>query len=263
MFQGFDPRDRGEYTIGRAEALFVREGTTEPVQIGDMDAATVAWEAEYIERQAKNSGEKRTARKDRVGLKGTLKITALQFHDLVRAIQMQGEVEAFEQTAEADLEETFQDAAGVGRFVRVAHPFVTPKAVTDGSGTVAYVVGEHIVFDTQTGLVQIRKMPDGADGAVKVAYDRAAVAADAGYKVIGLGSLDGIYGEVQFRGVNRVGRQWEARLWKVKMNPDGDTNLLGGDEFDTVSLTGEVFAASGKPAGQEYGYMRLLDEEGA
>ena len=75
-----------------------------------------------------------------------------------------------------------------------------------------------------------------------------------GDQTISLFSLSSVTCEVKFEGTNDVGPRYEWYFSNVDIIPSGSVPLVGGDDWTSVEITGEVSLGSG----DTFGYVKKI-----
>jgi len=135
-------------------------------------------------------------------------------------------------------------------------PVIAVLDQADPSGATAYTAGVDYVIDTslkddKIGRIRFPNTTTIPDGSTVYVFYEYAFAA---YSEIQLFKDTQIEGRIRFVSDNPAGNNQEVGFWKVSLTPAGDTALIG-DDWSTLSFTGEVLKDEVNHPNSPYGYI--------
>ncbi len=232
----------GLYAIKLAEVLFRRKGTQTWHQFGDVDSFTLNITPTVISRYRKNNSVRTKAIEVPNQVDSTISFVCYQFGDFVRAVSVLGD--ALPMTQAAAVAEPYTiDAYGPGLH------WTEMYDISNVEFPAGFVEGEHYkVVDAALGMIEIFDVapPEGTALGSPVTFTHDAAAIVAGDKRVSakVASKTQIEVELLVRQVGAVGKKEALHLFECQIKPEGDLNLIGGDDFANVTISGSAIDTS-------------------
>lgn len=254
MARIFQAQSPDTYVIGRGHVLFRKHGTEAFISLGDVDSFNLSKEVERAERYGKEAGIKTLARSVPIQSSMSCSFTCYQFTNAVRAMAMLGNPDGKRNQSQATGETVTVTAAKAGDIIPLGHAQATNVSVTDAV-TSTFTEGTHYRVDSSAGYVEVVVLPGGSAGDLTITYDAPEITD--GFKTGFMSDID-LRGEIHIRETQDTGQKYLTKLHSVAISPDGDQELIGDDEFMSITLNGDVEADGTKPAGEEFGTQEII-----
>ena len=242
-------------SIRACNALMADVSSNHFVDIGDVEAATLAIEVEEISRKGRNSATRYTRASDVVEVNATLTMTILDLSKFWRALSVGADTGTKYTQAEATAATFAVDGVKPGIY-KLPHLRVSNVSVADEA--TPFVQGIHYVVLEDTGYVQVLTVPAGATG-MEVTYDAAAVVAGDEVVRAGVGSNFDIHKTIHLVGINPRGPRDLLILHDVRLRIDGDVAFQGGDDYAQLEITGTVLADPSRDTEFALGELWTID----
>lgn len=129
-------------------------------------------------------------------------------------------------------------------------------------GATRLVKGTDYLFDGRTGLLRILSPAVNLAGPFPTTVDIEGVSLDSTVTIIRGYTDTQIEGFLRFVSDNEVGTNLQSRMWRVKLQPDGEVAMIG-DDFSTLTFTGEMLDDSINHPDAPFMELELEDEADA
>ena len=248
----------GDYFSGKGRLYFRLTGSTRLEELGDLDDFAISFENERLIRNSNQYGTRTKVDSRLLEQTASVQLTALQNTARNIAIMFGAEKTFLSQTAVTGTY-THNDVVA-GDIVDLGATDVTMISLLGGNTvTGAYATGNY-ELDSRSGLLKVLSIPTGAQS--QTGFDamflKAEILSSAGRLKVGLGSSPDLEGSLIFIALDPDNNPVEkVTLWKVKIAPNGDFNLVT-DEYRTLPMQGEIVADTTKPVGFYLGQIEDL-----
>jgi len=228
------------YSILKGELFFKKNGTDYWQPLGNAPAFTIEPTVETVQHFSSTGGIRELDDETVTQTGANLAITLDEITAQNLGLALMGEVSDYTQTAQTGATLTVATVA-VGGAYDLGATGVTNVTVTDGSATpVPYVLGTHYVLNARGGVVRILAKPETAGAGITITFDRPAVTADAGRKVVSmLKQLNALEGAFMCVGKNAKGNAFKITVNRSLLQPSGSIGFIS-DEYATMELAGRV-----------------------
>lgn len=258
----FQPLSNDTYVIPKAQLLFKPQGEETFELLGDTDEVTLTINVEETERFTNEAGIRLLALTVVTQVDAELGLTLVQLTDRNRALSLLGLLENAEQTAFTAKTKNITGVQTNNKVYQLDGDFdVTVTSITDGTGLVDYIEGEHYRVDRAGGWVNFIGQPAGADADAIIEYDGAEVLTSDERALVGVANRTENRGTVVIRGTNEVGPRVQLTLHDVQLRPDGERSYVSETDFDTIEVIGRVFRDETQPNGLELGFEQRLSDD--
>lgn len=232
----------GLYAIKFAEVLYRKKGAQTWSQFGDVDSFTLNITPNILTRYRKNNSVRTKAIEVPNQVDSTISFVCYQFTDFVRAVSVLGEAQPMTQTA-AVAQPYKIESYGPGLHWMQMYDI---SNVTFPEG---FVEGTHYkVVDPALGMIEIFDVapPEGVElgSEVDITFDAAEITAADKRVSAKVASKTEIEVELLVRQVGAVGKKEALHLFDCRLKPEGDLNLIGGDDFSNVTISGSALDTS-------------------
>jgi hypothetical protein len=250
-----------DYAKWGLQAAFLPHGTEGAVKLGDIESLGYTPNLTEIERYSREYAEKTLTRSDVIQKDAQLSMTCLSVGvDLIRSILFLDDSETpLTQTAVAAKTVPITKVK-VGRIysLGVADASITSFDDAADEDPVQYIADTHYRLIAETGHVEILSIPAGAAEGAEIVCSGAAILETAGRQELGIMASNGVRGKLTMWGNNDIGQPVFVEFWDVKLTPNGEVALQGGDDYTQVTLQGRVYADGTKSARFRYGRVTVL-----
>lgn len=249
--------------IGKGKFFFDRfvDGASTGLRhLGNVEAGSIATADDTVEKRSSMEASAPVYKKVNRRRTVTLKVQGDEFNAENLALVQMGDVSQLIREAEEVADEAVAPAWVPGMYFTLANggpydvlPDITVNAVA------AVLDTDYELIDEMAGLYRVLDDSALATGAVVATYTPRAYTEDNGPKVVSGGTSNVIEGRVLFIGDPSAGPVMKLDVWKVTVEPDGETNLIS-DDFASWQLSMTVLDdAANHPASPFYQTTYLGD----
>ena len=249
-----------DYAKWGLQGAFQPHGTEGAIKLGDLEALGYTPNLTEIERYSREYPEKTLTRSDVIQKDATLSFTCLSITDLMRSILFLDDSNTpLTQSAVATKTVPITKVV-VGRIysLGLADASITSFDDSAAEDPVQYIADTHYRLVSETGHVEILAIPAGAAVGAEIVCSGAAIHETAGRQELGIMASNGVRGKLTLWGNNDIGEAVFIEFWDVKLTPNGEVALQGGDDYTQVTLQGRVYADGTKSARFRYGRVTVL-----
>lgn len=244
--------------ISGGQVAFKIKGSNKYVSLGSCPTVEFTPNLTEVESYSAEFGDRRLIGSWAVGKDGTINITCESWTEILHQALFMSEKKYLTQTAVTAGTMTLEDVA-VGDIFRIEglNPEIT-EITDDATGVL--VEDEHYTVH-RTGFVEIIALPAGFGENAIVEYTLPAITEAEKLLDLGIMATSGVRGELVIIGVvadGMPGQEVEQTYWDVELRPSGAVPSINTEALNQATLTGRVFATSGKGNGKSYGQMRTI-----
>jgi len=246
------------------QVVFKPKGTNKYLKFGSVPSFEFTPNIQEVESWSAEFGDRRLIGTWGVTKDGTITMTVESWTELLHQALFMSNKAYVTQSAVSSGTLVVEDVAP-GDIIRLPGINPTVTAIDDGETEDAVTLTADVHYTVhKTGFIEILALPEAweADDAV-VKYSLPAITEADKLLDLGLMSTSGIRGELVVIGVvadGNPGEEVEQTYWEVELRPSGAVASINTEGLHSATLTGRVFAVSGKSAGKSYGQVRGLEK---
>jgi len=244
--------------ISGGQVAFKPKGSNKYVSLGSCPSVEFTPNITEVESYSAEFGDRRLIGSWAVGKDGTINLTVESWTEILYQALFMSEKKYIKQAAVTSATMTIEDVA-VGDIFKIdgMNPIIVE--ITDGD-TGSLVEDEHYTVH-RTGFVEVIALPEGFGSDAIVEYELPEITEADKLLDLGIMAMSGVRGELVVVGVvadGMPGSETEQTYWDVELRPSGAVPSIDTENLNSATLTGRVFATSGKGAGKSYGQMRSI-----
>lgn len=245
--------------ISGGQVAFKPKGSKKYISLGACPSIEFTPNLTEIESFTPEFGDRRLIGSWAVGKDGTINITAESWTEILHQTLFMSEKKYLTQAA-STAEMVIEDIA-VGDIFKLDG--INPEVVSFDDGDAVELVEDTHYTVHKTGFIEIVALPAGFGPNGTVSYSLPPITVADGLLDLGIMSTSGVRGELVIVGViadGNPGVEIEQTYWDVELRPSGAVPSVTTETLNSATITGRVFATSGKANGKSYGQMRALSK---
>lgn len=244
--------------ISGGQVAFKIKGTNKYVSLGSCPTVEFTPNLTEVESYSAEFGDRRLIGSWAVGKDGTINITCESWTEILYQALFMSEKKYLTQASVTAGTMTLEDVA-VGDIFRIPglNPTIT-EISDDASGVL--VEDQHYTVH-RSGFSQVIAIPAGFGEDAIVEYSLPEITEADKILDLGIMATSGVRGELVIIGVvadGMPGQEVEQTYWDVELRPSGAVPSINTESLNQATITGRVFATSGKGNGKSYGQMRTI-----
>lgn len=252
----FSPLE-GKRSRGGGQLLYRPVGSTAWKLMGDLNSFSVSVNVEKEDIYSNEYPTRTLVETTVTQVSADVSFECRAMTDWVRAASVMGNIQY--DTQSSVTAKVFTAAAvEVGDIYEIGYRDATITSVTDTADTTTWSEGTDYKFDAKSGKIQVKALPVGGDGDLKVTFDAPAITEADKRLVTGIAQNTTLKVQLMWVGHNAVGVREEVELHNVEVTPTGDRNFLSAEQDMTVQISGKATPDETQPDGYKIGRVRTL-----